>query len=111
MPANLLPDAFADLSPLVDEWCFAAERDRAVRRVDSDIEKLRSFCGTVRPRIDAMVEYLNGLPNDVDALLPPDRRLYHLAQMFMEASAPVDLYLPSGDIEDTFPMERYKFLM
>jgi hypothetical protein len=111
MRENLLPDAFADLSPLVDEWCLAVERDRAFKRVDTDIETLRSFCGTMRPRIDAIIEYLNSLPNNVDALSPPDGKLYHLALMFMEASAPVDLDWPSGDIEDTFPMERYKFLM
>ena len=110
MSASLLPAEFADLQPLVAEWALATERERAVKRVETDIEIQQAFHAAVLPRIHDIIYYFNQLPNDPAALSPPQRTLYHLAEMFMEASAPIDLEWSSGDIEDTFPMERFEFL-
>jgi hypothetical protein len=72
---------------------------------------LRGFFDEVEPHIEDIIRFLNGFPNDPAALSPEVKRLYHLAQTFMEIAAPIDLDWPSGDIEDTFPMERFGFLI
>jgi hypothetical protein len=110
MTASSLPAEFADLQPLVAEWALATERERAVKRIETDIDLLIAFHDAVLPRIHDIIRYFNQLPNDPDALAPPQKTLYHLAEMFMEAAAPVDLGWSSGDIEDTFPMSRFEFV-
>jgi len=100
---------FADLESYVDEWSLAAERSRAVKRVSTNIEKLREFHAVVTPRMEAMIHYLNAFPNDPDALPADAKRLFNLARMAMEASAPIDLGWDNPDIEDTFPMDRTVF--
>jgi hypothetical protein len=106
-----LPPPFAMLEPFVAEWSIQTERERAQKRVSTPIETLRSFHQALLPHLEPMIQYFNTLPNDPDALAPPARRLYDLAQMVMEASAPVDLQWNTPDIEDVFPLERIKFLM
>src|SRR5262249_34227618 len=105
MSEPMLPPAFADLTAYVAEWSLAAEKDRLVKRVKSDIATLRAFQATMAARIEAIIQYLNTLPNDLDVLSGPDRRLFNLARMAMEASAPIDLGWSSPDIEDVFPVE------
>ena len=82
-------------------------RDR--KRVSTPIAVLREFHAATLPRLEAMIQYFNTLPNDPEALAPPDARLYGLAQMVMEASAPIDLEWNTPDIEDVFPLSRMKF--
>ena len=105
-----LPAKFSELAPLVAEWALATERERAVKRVETEIGRLKAFHDAVYPCIHDIIRYFNGLPNDPEALAPDAKRLYHLAEMFMEAAAPIDLEWPSGDIEDTFPMARFEFV-
>lgn len=110
MTTSSLPAEFSDLAPLIAEWALPTERERAVKRVETEIGRLRSFHDAVFPRIHDIIRYFNQLPNDPDALSPQQKALYHLAEMFMEAAAPVDLGWSSGDIEDTFPMSRFEFV-
>ena len=105
----LLPAEFAELAPWVAEWSIRTEKERALKRVSSSIEVLRAFHAAVSPRLEDMFKYFNTLPNDPDALSPPDSRLYGLAQMVLDASAPIDLQWETTDIEDVFPMHRMKF--
>jgi hypothetical protein len=105
-----LPTAFANFEPLVAEWALANEKARAEKRVSTPIEVLRNFQQIVMPDFERVIQYLNTLPNDPSALSPPDKRLFQLAQMVMEASAPLDLQWSTPDIDDVFPLERIKFL-
>ncbi|MBC7469683.1 MAG: hypothetical protein H7322_10195 [Ramlibacter sp.] len=105
----LLPEAFADLAPWVAEWSIRTEKARAEKRVSTPIAVLREFHAALLPRLEPMIRYFNTLPNDPEALSPPDARLYGLAQMTMEASAPIDLDWDRPDIEDVFPLQRMKF--
>ena len=105
----LLPEAFADLAPWVAEWSIRTEKARAEKRVSTPIAVLRAFHAALLPRLEPMIRYFNTLPNDPEALSPPDARLYGLAQMTMEASAPIDLDWDTPDIEDVFPLQRMKF--
>lgn len=110
MSALSLPAQFSDLASLVAEWALPTERERAVKRIDTEIGRLRSFHDAMLPRIRDIIGYFNQLPNDPDALSPEQKTLYQLAEMFMEAAPPIDLGWSSGDIEDTFPMARFEFV-
>ena len=105
-----LPEGFADLEPWAADWALETEEARAGKRVSTPIAKLREFHAATFPRMDAVMVYLNTLPNDPGALASRDKCLFALAQMVMEASAPMDLQWDTSDIEDVFPMERMKFL-
>jgi hypothetical protein len=105
-----LPTPFHSYDSLLAEWRFEQERERANKRITAPIEDLQQFCSLLRPRIDEIIEYLNGFPNDPERLPDDAKNLYLLALMFMEASVPIDLEWKHGDIEDTFPMERLDFL-
>jgi hypothetical protein len=110
MNEKVLPDDFADLTPLVGEWCLGSEKDRCNKRLTTEMTKLKDFYGAAFPRLEAMIAHLNGFPND-PAKLPADAgRLYDLALMIMEVGAPIDLGWPTGDITDTFPIDRFEFL-
>ena len=105
-----LPNQFTELDALLAEWRFEQERERANKRITAPIDEIQGFCSRVRPRIDEIVDYLNGYENDPERLPDDAKNLYLLALMFMEASVPLDLEWKGGDIEDTFPMERLDFL-
>ena len=105
-----LPAEFSELSPLVAEWALPTERERAVKRVETEIGRLKAFHDAVFPRIHDIIRYFNQLPNDPDGLAPDAKRLYHMVETFMEVAAPIDLGWSSGDIEDTFPMSRFEFV-
>ena len=110
MTKKLLPDEFADLAPLVGEWCLGSEKERCNKRLTTEMAKLKEFYNIGFPRVEAIIAYLNQFPND-PAKLPTDaRRLYDLALMVMEVAAPIDLGWPTGDITDTFPIDRFEFL-
>ena len=108
-PGPLLPSAFAELAPWVADWSIRTEKARAEKRVGTPIDALREFHAAVSPRLEEMFQYFNTLPNDPEALSPPDARLYGLAQMVLEASAPIDLQWNTPDIEDVFALHRMKF--
>jgi 4-hydroxy-L-threonine phosphate dehydrogenase PdxA len=110
MTEKLLPDGFADLEPLVGEWCLGTEKERCNKRLTTEMAKLKSFYNVAFPRLDAIIAHLNDFPND-PAKLPADAsRLYELALMVMEAAAPIDLGWATGDIADSFPIERLEFI-
>ena len=105
----VLPPAFAEFEPWVAQWSIRTEKARAEKRVSTPIELLREFHAALSPRLEDMFKYFNTLPNDPAALSPPNARLYGLAQMVLEASAPIDLQWDTPDIEDVFPLHRMKF--
>jgi hypothetical protein len=104
-----LPIDFSELNPFVSDWSLPSEQARAAKRIDSSIQELRNFHMAVFTRFDEIVKYLNQLPNDPDALPIDAKNLYDLALMAMEAAAPIDLGWSSPDIEDVFPLQRFKF--
>jgi hypothetical protein len=105
-----LPPGFALLEPYVHQWCQESEQDRAQTRVSTPMPVLRKFHADLLPHLEDMIRYLNGFPNDPKALPPDARRLYQLALMAMEVSAPVDLEWENPDLDDAYPFHRIKFL-
>ena len=110
MADTSLPQGFADLEPLVAEWALSTEETRCRKRLGTDIAALKAFYDRGFPRIEAIIAHLNRFPNDPNALPPPEKRLFDLAMMVMEAAAPIDLQWPTPDITDVFPIDRFGFV-
>jgi hypothetical protein len=110
MPDTPLPAELAhNLVPLFAEWALYTDKERAEKRAYTDLAKLREFQLRVMPHFDAIIAYLNTFPNDPDVLPGDARKLFALAQMFMEASVPLDLGWPSSDMPGMFPLDRVVF--
>jgi hypothetical protein len=107
MSDAVLPEAFTDLRHL-GEWIVPTEEGRHKKKIAVDIETARRVYGTVFPRMEAIIQHLNGVA--WDAMGPADRNLYLLAAMCMELSHPVELGWQTTDIADAFPTSRVQFL-
>ncbi|MGE0314316.1 MAG: hypothetical protein AB7P21_22105 [Lautropia sp.] len=106
-----LPPAYAALDALAPHWSLATEELRFRRRVSSSLNELEGFYRQVAPRLEEMIDYLNGLQTaDPDQLEPADRALFDLVLMAMEAASALDLEWDTTDIEDAWPVERLEFL-
>ncbi len=93
----LLPQEFADLEPLAQAgWCLATERERTKKRRASTTEELRSFYATVRPRLEAALDYLDQF--SVDNMPAKEQNLFNLVLSMTEVAFAVEKYKgnPSG---------------
>ncbi len=107
MSEVLLPPAFADLRHL-GEWIAPTEEVRHKTKIAADIESARRFYATVFPRLEAIVQHLNGVA--WETMGAADRNLFLLGCMCMEVSHPVELGWQTTDIADAFPTARVQFL-
>ena len=106
-----LPAEFKALEAWVDDWSIAHEAGRFNKRLSTPPRELDRFVSAVFPRIGEIVDFLNRIPTaDPDTLEPPERQLFDLALMCMEASIPSDLGWEGNDIEDAWPADRLTFL-
>ncbi len=83
MSEVVLPAAFADLRHL-GEWIVPTEEGRHKKKIAADIETARRFYETVFPRMEAIIQHLNGVA--WETMGPADRNLFLLASMCMEVS-------------------------
>jgi len=109
MNPHSLPAQFAALEPLVAEWAMPDEESRAIKRLSSDMDALRRFHAATAPRIEEIIAFLNAYPDTPSALPPDVANLFRLAQMIMEASAPIDLDWDTPDMPEAFPYQRMRF--
>jgi hypothetical protein len=105
-----LPAAFKALEPWVADWSIPHESGRLNKRMAAEPAELNKFVGAVFPRIEEIIDFLNTLGNNPDALKPEERRLFDLALTCMEAVIPSDLGWDTNDIEDSWPAKRLEFL-
>ena len=97
MAAPLLPREFTDLEPLAQAgWCLATERERTKKRRTSTTEELREFYATVRPRLEAALDYLDRF--SLDRMPPQEQNLFNLTLSMTEVAFAVEKYRgnPSG---------------
>lgn len=107
MPARRLPEAFADLSHLVQEWALPSERARFLKLHAVRIDELRAFYDTMLPRMQAVLDHLNAYQV---AELPEDARtLYELAMTFAETAHPIDLGWKDVDFPDAYDWRKFEF--
>jgi hypothetical protein len=55
----LLPEPFAQLEHLVNDWAIEDGQERYQKRVNSSMEEIRAFYDEVFPHAEAAVAYLN----------------------------------------------------
>ena len=97
MADPLLPQEFAELEPLAQAgWCLTTERERTKKRRTSTTEELRTFYATVRPRLEAVLDYLDQFA--VDNMPTKEQNLLNLTLSMTEVAFAVEKYKgnPSG---------------
>ncbi len=86
---SLLPPGFDELERF-EGWILASEKERHARRYDSSMDEIRDFYNAIKPKREAIVEYLNQFPMDE---LPADaNRLFMMGLSFMEVSIAVEFF-------------------
>jgi hypothetical protein len=99
-----LPEAFADLTPLLEQWRLPDQRARMRTLADVGMAELRAFHDAMLPRVDAIVEHLDRF--DTGELPGPEQALFELALTFAEVAHPVDLGWRTTEVSDLFPLEQ-----
>ena len=108
MAAGLLPAAFADLEPWVEEWCLESEPERYAKRLASTMEEIQAFYDVFFPRAEEIIQYLEKFPLDE---LPEDAaRLLKLLYTLIVMSFAVEIwkqpYIPdTGTAEFSLKIE------
>ncbi len=84
-----LPADFRDLERFA-AWALPTERERHAKRYAASMEEIRVFYDTLKPRMEAVVEYLNKFPLDD---MPEDaHRLFLIGLSLMEISNAVEMF-------------------
>ena len=94
MAEKILPDAFADLAPLVAEWALPTEAERCHKRLKTDIGVLKAFHDRVFRGSRRSSATSTPSPTTPRPCRRMPKRLFDLALMDMEAAAPIDLESP-----------------
>ncbi len=84
-----LPADFADLERF-GAWVLSTERERHARRYAVSMEEIRDFYDTMKPRMEAVVAYLNKYA--LDEMPDEARNLYQLGLSLMEVSTAVEMF-------------------
>jgi hypothetical protein len=85
----ILPAEFADLEPFAG-WCLEHERERYAKRLASDMPELQEFYDAVFPRLEDMIDYLDGF--GLDALPEDAQHLLWLCYSLVNASFPIEVW-------------------
>ena len=99
-----LPVAFKDLEVFVPKWALAKESDRINARWTSTMDELRAFYSAMVPRLDAIIDYLNGF--SIDALPASEKRLFHLTLSLAEIADAVETF-GAPEVPYSFDPARY----
>ena len=100
-----LPRGFESLAHLAGEWAHATENARREKRATSSMLELRRYYDLVGPLVPAIADHLDTYT--VDAPLPHrDRRLFQLAQMYMEVAWAVEFV---GEPEEPGQVPRHRW--
>ena len=84
-----LPADFRDLERF-SAWELATERERHAMRYAASMEDIRDLYDTMKPRMEAVVEYLNKFP--LHELPDAAERLFLLGLSLMEVSNAVEMF-------------------
>lgn len=106
-----LPTGFEDLVRFVGEWSLPTEWERYRKRLSQTLPELHVFYDAILPRMDAVMDHLQTFSDDdINALPPEVRNLFHMAQSYFEASHPIELKWKGVDLDDAFPQERIEYV-
>jgi hypothetical protein len=87
---STFPTEFADLEPFAD-WALQGERARYAKRVSSTMDELQAFYDAAFPRVEAALDYLDGVPYD-DSMPDDARHLLWLFCALVTVSFPVEAW-------------------
>jgi hypothetical protein len=102
-----LPEPFVDLEPYAARWALPTTQERHRLRCASSLDELQAVYSAVAPRLEAMLEHLDGFaPQD---LPPPQRRLLDLCLALADVSLAVEKYrapfLPDAPYSTAFEVD------
>lgn len=104
-PTTQLPAGFHSLAHLVADWAHGGENARREKRATSSMPELRAYYDLVGPLVPAIAAHLDAFP--VTTPLPdPERRLFQLAQMYMEVAWAVE-FVNAPEEPDQVPRQRW----
>ena len=98
-----LPSEFNELETYI-QWALPNERERNQLRNCTDMAAIQSFYDAIFPRMEQIIEHLNGYP--LDAMPAPEQRLLYLTLSLAEVANAVELF-KQPDVIDGFPVERF----
>ena len=98
-----LPEAFEDLALFVD-WALEPERARTEKKVAASMDDIRAFHDAVIPRLDAMVDHLEGFSEG--DMPTPERHLVLMSLSLIEVASLVEHYKTREAVEACDPL-RY----
>lgn len=101
MTEPAIPKPFDDLAPFVD-WALETERARTEKKVGASMDEIRAFHDAVLPRLDEMIDHLEGF--SVGEMPAPERRLYLMALSLVEVASLVEQYKQREVIEACDPL-------
>ena len=96
-----LPEGFEDLAPYLD-WALEPERARTAKKVASSLEEIGAFYDAMMPRLDEIIAYLDGVPDDDRPA--PAHRIYLLSLSLVEIANLVEIYKRREVIEACDPL-------
>ncbi|MES2236173.1 MAG: hypothetical protein V4500_00285 [Pseudomonadota bacterium] len=100
-----LPESFATLASFTDKWVVSTEAERHLARLTAGMDELRSLYDAMLPRMEAIIEYLNGF--DLKKLSEENRNLLILSFSFIEVSTSIEFF-KSPTVPDGFDFRRFK---
>lgn len=89
-----LPSQFGDLLRFTDKWIISTEAGRHHERLNSSFEELKDLYDTMLPRMDEVIQYLNGFK--LEELPEKENNLMTLALSFMEVTVAVECFKRAG---------------
>ena len=101
MTEPVFPKPFEDLAPFAG-WALETERARTEKKVGASMDEIRVFYDAVLPRLDAMIEHLEGF--SVGDMPAPEHRLYLMALSLVEVASLVEHYKQREVIEACDPL-------
>jgi len=105
--STMLPDDFAELAPLVEDWAFPTQYQRRERRATASMAELRAYYEMVGPRVRDIIAHLNRFAYGPESSLPaPQRALLQLALIFMEVALAVEFF-GQPEVERGFARHRW----
>ena len=103
---SLLPEEFADLEPLAEQWALATETERNRRRLASRMSEVQALYDTLLPRTEAVLSYLGQFP--LDNLPEGAERLFQLTLSLAEVATAVEFF-KQPSVVDGYDSARLEF--